>query len=679
MNEDTQAVDSFSAGSDGESEDQTPNPDAKALQKVWLKRIKAEETDHKDFRDHGREVDEVYGDDLGANEQLYVPLLWSVVSVEHSGVYSSQPVPDVRPANDEKNEAFRKASDVLERGIAHFVDDQSFDDNFHRVVDNYLVVGLGVPRIKMISQILDIPIKQPQPPPDIASMMDQAAWEAFEKAGQRTEKGIGDQNIIWEYVPWDQFGWEPCNNWRHCDWIYYRHRMTQDAIKARFGRTVKASKDQELQGAPGTWKSKTYDIYEIWDKKNKKQLFLAKNESEPLEVNDDPLGLVGFYPSPTPMMTNLPTDELIPKADYDYIEPYDRELNRLQERRMALLEQIKAVGAHDAGMPELGDILEQEDGQSLAIPNLAQRSQGGGFDAVMLTIPLEEKVQVLAELTNQIQLVKAGVDEILGISDIVRGVSNAKEGVGTQELKGRWVGIRLSRKRDVVAYTIRQMFRMMAQLLTTHFTDENLVRLTQVEIDPETLQLLRNDTMMDFAIDIETESTIAKDEFQERATRQDMLGAVGVYAQSVLPMVQQNMLPADVSSAILRAALQPYAKYSRALDESMADLQTTTQQLQEMNGQIQAQEQQIAQLDQEKTQWQTIAQTMQMQATQAASDQKTSDARLKDAKTAEVIAGLDETGLPSLQTAAEIDNTNMDTKKKQAETFEILNPTPKVQ
>ena len=677
MNDNTQAVDSFSAGSDGDSEDQAPSQDSKALQKLWLKRIKAEEKSHKDFRDRGRDVDEVFQDDLGSDDELYVPLLWSVVQVEHAGLYSSQPVPDVRPANDEKNESFRKASDVLERGIAHFVDKQSFDDNFHRCVDNFLVVGLGVPRIKMKSQIVDVPVKQEPPPPEIAAMMDDDDRAALEQQAQQTEKGIGDQNIDWEYVAWDRFGWEPCNNWAHCDFIYFRHRMTQDAIKERFGRTVRASKDTHDQGETGNWKSKTYDIYEIWDKKHRRQLFMAKNEPEILELNTDPLGLAEFYPIPTPMMTNIPTGELVPKADYDYIEPYDRELNRLQERRMALLEQIKAVGAHDAGMPELGDIYEQEDGQSLAIPNLAQRSQGAGFDAVMFNLPIEDKVVVLAKLTEQIGLVKAQVDEILGIADIVRGVSNAKEGVGTQELKGRWVGIRLSRKRDIVAYTVRQMFRMMAQLLTTHFTDENLTRLTQVEIDVETLNLLRNDTLMDFAIDIETESTIAKDEFRERETRQEMLGAVGAYASSVLPMVQQGMLPADVSSAVLRAALQPYTKYSRALDESMADLQTTMQQLQEMNGQIQQLTQERDQVAQEKQQWEQVATQLQYQATEAKSKQQTADAGKKVAETRKIVSETDDQGLDPLQKAADIDNTRMDTKKKQAETFEVLNPAPK--
>lgn len=660
MNENVQSVDSFTSGAES-ADDENANHDARKLQAIWLKRIKAEEKAHDDFRKRGREVDEVFNDDLPSDDELFVPLLWSVVQVEHSGIYSSQPVPDVRPANDEKNPIFKKASDVLERGIAHFVDDQSFDDNMHRTIDDFLAPGLGVIRVKLDSEIVDVPVKIPDPPPHIEAQMDDEDRAALEQARMQTEKDIGNQSISWEYVSWDRFGWEPCNSWRVCDWIYFRHRMTQEQIKARFGRTVKASKDLRDQGDVNSWKKKTFDIYEVWDKKHRRQLFIAKNEAEPLETNRDPLGLANFWPIPLPMMTNIPSSELVPKADYDYIEAYDVELNRLQERRMALIEQIKAVGGHDQGMPELADIYELEDGQSEPIPNLAQRTQGGGVDSVMFQLPLEEKVIVLAKLTEQIQFVKAQVDEILGIADIVRGVSNAKEGVGTQELKGRWVGIRLSRKRDLVAYTVREMFRIMGQLLSTHFTDENLTRLTQMEIDQEVLQLLRNDLLMDFAIDIETESTVAKDEFQERATRQEMLASVGQYVSTVLPAVAQGGLPADVSSAILRAALQPYAKYSRALDESMNDLETTMQQLQNMQMQIEQQGQQIQQLDAEKTQWQTVAIGLQNQATQAKSVKDMADAGKKQAETEEILEGLEDSSLQPLKTAAEIDNIRADT------------------
>jgi len=620
-----------------------------ALQKVWVARIEAEERTHKDFRERGVKIEKVYneGKNKVGNSNLDVPLWWSTVQIEHSGVYSSQPSPDIRPNSSEQSEPHKEAALVLERGISYYVDKQSFDDCFHRSVDDYLNVGLGVARIKLESEIVEIPGEP---------MMDQFGQQTEGKS----EQAVGNQVMRWAYVPWRRFGWEPCNSWDDCDWIYYRHRMTAAQIKKRFGKTLAASKDEKDSGSTGEWKSTTLDIYEVWDRPNKKVLFIAKGESYPAEVNDDPLGLADFFPSPPPMMTNIPSEELIPQSDYDYIEPYDIEINSLQARRMALVEQVKAAGAYDSSFPELADILNSDDGEMKPVANLAARTQGG-IDKTMTFLPIEEKIRVVGVLTEQIQFVKSQVDEILGIADIVRGVSNAKEGVGTQELKGRWVGIRLSRKRDTVQYTVREMFRIMGQVLASHYTDENLQRLTQSQPDPETLNLLRNDLLMDFSLDIESESTVARDEFRERETRTEMMGMLSTYAQGVLPMVQQGLMPADVSSAVLRAALSPYTKYDRSLDESLGSLQTTQDQLGQMSQQLQQMQQQLTEAQQGQQQWQTLAQTLQSMSTEAKTDQQRADAEKKRAETQKTYSEIPDNQIQPQKTVAEIRKLNADT------------------
>ncbi|RKZ99298.1 MAG: hypothetical protein DRQ42_08065, partial [Gammaproteobacteria bacterium] len=94
MQDDKQQVSSFSSGSE-QAEASTGNVAGRKLQKIWLSRITAEEKSHRDYRDRGRDVADVFNDDFDIDE-LYVPLLWTVVQIQHSGIYSSQPVPDVR-------------------------------------------------------------------------------------------------------------------------------------------------------------------------------------------------------------------------------------------------------------------------------------------------------------------------------------------------------------------------------------------------------------------------------------------------------------------------------------------------------------------------------------------------------------------------------------------------------
>ena len=642
------------------------------LQKLWLKKLAHEKKCHKDFRDRSKVVEDVWRR-TDFDKPLYVPLYWQVVNIEHVGVYSNQPVPDVRPRNDPQNPTMRKVAKVIQRALAYCVDQPSFDANMHRAVDDFLALSLGVIRVKVDSIInentVDVPIFENITQPNPADPYGQMP-EAFPPntqqvqvgTEQQTEETIGDQFVRWEFTPWSCFGWEPGNNWKNTEFIYFRHPMTQKEIIARFGRPVSATKEDSDNNL-NTWKSKTYDIYEIWCKRKREVIFLAEGENEPLEVIHNPLELKDFFPCPEPMMMNLCSDKMVPQADYDYIEPYDVELNNLQERRMGLLDQIRASGAYDSGLPELAEMFENDDGEYTPIDNLMQRlSAVGGLDVALTHLPIADKSAVLQQLTEQITFVRGQVDEVLGISDIVRGVTAASETATAQEIKGRWVGIRLTRKRETVQYTCREMMRIMSQILASHITPENLMRMTQMQLSEQELQLMQDDILMEFAIDIETDSTVAKDEQREMQTKQEMLNGVAQYSQSVLPMVAQNQMPSGVASSILRSALAPYTKYDRNLEEELATLPQTMQQLQGLNQQLQQTQQQLQQSQQESQNWQMVATDLQNKATEAAAAQKQADAGKKRAETAEITEGLEYAN----------EAAGMDIEKTTAETIDIL-------
>lgn len=669
------ATDSIGAGITG----QQPSK-ASSDQNLWVNRIKKEQKVHKQFRDRAEIVDGIFRKDTNDSD-LYIPLYWQVVNVEHSGVYSNQPVPDVRPRNDQQNPTMRQVAAIIQRGLGYCVDQPSFDETIHRSVDDYLAVALGVPRVKVESVIETETIEKPvmeqvvtMPDPMRPEMGAQPFVQDVQVGVEMEQIEVtGDQTIRWEYVSWSCFGWEPCNSWDHCDWIYFRHPMTMEEIKDRWGRTIAASKQEDRtrrDAAP-----ETYDVYEIWDRKNRQAHFVAFGESDILETIEDPLELVDFYPVPKPMMMNLPSDELIPQPDYDYIEPYDVEINRLQIRRMGLMDQLRATGAYDSGLPELSDMFENEDGEFTPVANLVQRlSAAGGTDAAFFFLPLQEKAGVIQQLTEQIQFVRGQVDEVLGISDIVRGVTAASETATAQEIKGRWVGVRLTRKRETVQYTVKEMMRITAQLLASHITPENLQRMTQMQITEEMNTILNDDILMEFAIDIETDSTVAKDEMAEMKTKQDMLNGVAQYSQSVLPMVAQNQMPAGVASAILHSALAPYAKYDRNLEQELTTLPQTMGQLQQLNQQLQQMQGQLQQVQGQAQQWQAVATDLQNKATEAASQQKLADAQKKSAETQEIMVDIQDKTQQPAKTVAETDLTKAQTVESMARTDKIMRP-----
>ena len=615
------------------------------IQKAWLARLTKEKKAHDKFRSRGREVEKIYN---SKEDNQYVPLYWQVCNVQHVGVYSAQPIADVSPRNEKDDPTMKLVARMIQRGLQYCISHPSFDFNYNRSVDDYLAMALGTIRVKIDSVINKTPTGE-------VNLFNQ----------QQMEESVGDQTIRWEYCSWERFGWQPCNSWENCNFIYFRHPMTQAEIRKKFGRTVAASKDANLPADQDSWLAQTFDIYEVWDRTARKVLFIAEGEDMPLQIVDDPLELLDFYPIPMPMMMNLPSSELIPKPDYDFIKHYDSELNRLQERRMSLLEQIKSAGAYDKGLPELAGMMDLEDGELIAIQNLIGRlAAAGGKTDFIFWLPIQEKVEALAQLTQQITFVKAQVDSILGIADIVMGTTKASESATAQDIKGRWVGIRLTRKRECVQYTIREMLRIMSQLFGSHITPENLMRMTQMQMTEEMMGIFKNDTLMDFMIDIETDSTVAKDEIEERTTQQEMLNGVSQFSQAVMPMVSQNIMPADTASAILRSALRPYARFDRTLDDSLNEMPTTMQQLQKLNGQLQQTGQQLQKVGGEMQQWKDLAQKLQIEASTAKATQAQADAKKKGAETIKILTEVKDAEVQPIKTAAEVG-------KLTAETVEI--------
>ena len=612
------------------------------IQKAWLSRLTKEKKAHDKFRTRGREVEKIYN---SKRDDQYVPLYWQVVNVQHVGVYSAQPIADVSPRNEKDDPTMKLVSRMIQRGLQYCISHPSFDFNYNRSVDDYLAMALGVLRVKVDSVINKTPTGE---------------MNVFNQP--QIEESVGDQTLRWEYVSWERFGWQACNSWENCNFIYFRHPMTQAEIRKKFGRSVAASKDSNLPADQDSWLAQTYDIYEVWDRTARKVLFIAEGETLPLQIVDDPLELLDFYPIPMPMMMNLPSQELIPKPDYDFIKHYDSELNRLQERRMSLLEQIKSSGAYDKGLPELEGMMQLEDGELLPIQNLIGRlAAAGGKTDFIFWLPIKEKVEALMQLTQQITFVKAQVDSVLGIADIVMGTTKASESATAQDIKGRWVGIRLTRKRECVQYTIREMLRIMAQLFGSHITPENLMRMTQMQMTEEMMELFKNDTLMDFMIDIETDSTVAKDEIEERTTQQEMLNGVSQFSQAVMPMVSQNIMPADTASAILRSALRPYARFDRTLDDSLNSMPTTMQQLQKLNGELQKTGQQLQQTGQQMEQWKQLAQKLQIEASTAKAAKEQADAKKKGAETIKILTDVKDAEVQPIKTAAEVGKITAET------------------
>jgi hypothetical protein len=592
----------------------------------WLKELETARKAHDGWRKSAQVAMKEYRgkeDKDGGDSPDFYPIFWANTQITHSALYNKTPAPDIRRRYQDAVVP-KEVAKALERAIEFTLDQESVDDHAHRVFDDYLVSGLGVAKVEYLPTVED----------------DQ----------------ITAQKIRLEYIPYDRFEWEPNKDWDDVGWICIQHGMSKAEVKAKFGvkveidasgdgRMSQQSKDAEAPNEDQVW------VYEIWCRTTRTLHWIGKDTDEIDETVEDPLRLQGFYPITRPMMLNVKSGALVPKTDYSYIRPLCRYVDTLTKRIFSLTSQIKDVGAYDSSFPELAKIASPsaEDGTRVGVNGLSTRllQAGGGrvtFDSVVAVQDNSGKVQVVASLQELREAAKGQIYETTGISDIVRGASVASESATAQQLKGQWANIRLARKQAAVNGFFRDTFRLMAEIVAEHYTPENLMQITGVQMTPEAVQFLRSDAMRSFAIDVETDSTIAMDEQADKKQRLEFTKTFTDYANIIMPQMQQGLIPADLGKGVLNIALGGF-KYSEELEDALEALPGNAEQLgklnqqgQQLQMQLQQAQQQMQAMQQELAKYQEAEEARKTATTQA-------DVALKGAQTEKTYAETQQIGV----------------------------------
>jgi hypothetical protein len=386
-------------------------------------------------------------------------------------------------------------------------------------------------------------------------------------------------------------------------------------------------------------------VHEVWSRETRTIYVIGVDFDAPLEVRPDTLKLEKFYPCPKPLFANVKSRELTPKSDYMWYRSQCDYINVLSQRIVNITKMVKDTGFYDSSLQELGQLSNSQDGQRVPIANLAERimaANGTGWEAVYATLPIDDKVEVLNTLIQMRDTAKQVVYEITGISDIVRGASAASETATAQQIKGQWAGVRMKRRQQEIAQNCRETFRIFAEVIAEHFTPEQLYLMTGMQLDPQSLAMLKTDVGRTFAIDVETDSTIMADDQQNRQDVTQLLQTLTEYTQAVLPQIAQGVMPADLAKEMLLMVVGAW-KSGRALEDQIAKLPSTAQQMGQMNQHAQQLQQQLQQCQQQLDQAQKQAQQHSQQADARDNARVQAENQLKGAQTGKTVADTQQT------------------------------------
>lgn len=499
----------------------------------WRDSLTVSEKYHKDFITRGDKIVKRYRDDRGTSEARDVRynILWSNIRTLFPAVYAKKPKANVERRYRDKDPVGRCASQILERCLQFEIDHYSdYDAAIRNSLLDRLLPGRGV------------------------------AWVRYEREGYSEEatesaqitedvEAEEQQGVVitpshecspCDYVFWKDFRLSPARTWEEVTWVARRVYMGRDEGVERFGEDFnKVPLSHIPQGLEDKKENiddslKKAIVWEIWDKPTGKVTWIAEDYQPILDEKDDPLGLEGFFPCPRPLFATLSTDSLIPVADYILYQDQAKELDTLTERIKKLAEACKVVGVHDASAPEIARMLNNGvDNTLIPVSSWAMFAEKGGVKGAVDWLPLDMVVTTLNELYKAREACKQVIYEVTGLSDIIRGASEASETATAQQIKSNFASLRLKELQKDVALFASELLRIKAQIMCAFYSPETLVTMSGIQstddaqfIQPA-IQLLQDKVLRNFRIEVDSDSLVEIDEQGEQKARMEFLKAAG--------------------------------------------------------------------------------------------------------------------------------------------------------
>ena len=448
-----------SAGVQGHSETSKQEEPKTGESKRWLAMIEEAEHAFKDWQAKADSIDRLYANmaelaAVGRDRQFQ--MFWANVQVLGPSIYSRPPVPVVVPRFKDRKPVPRAASELLERCTTTGFELADVDSLMRLVRDDLTVVARG------------------------------CAWVRYEA----NEDGKG-QRVCLDFADRKDFLHPMARTWKEVPWVAKRSWLTEEAMKKRF---KKASGDAYKDAAYED--RKTDDkregelkagVWEIWHKEENKVVWVTEGVEVTLDEDKPHLELEGFFPCPRPAYSTVQRRTLLPVPDMLFYKDQLEEINELTARIGALADAVKVRGFYPAGAGEIGDAIETaikatDDNQVLVpISNWAMVGQGGVKDMIVW-LPIDQITTTIVQLVELRRQIIEDVYEITGLSDIMRGATEASETATAQQLKSQYGSVRIKDRQAELVRFARDLVRISAEIMAENFTSKTMLDMSQYDI-----------------------------------------------------------------------------------------------------------------------------------------------------------------------------------------------------
>lgn len=535
----------------------------------WSARIKKSEEREDKWRKDAGAAEAAYACDdkseTGDAKVYDFNILHSNVETIVPAIYNSTPIPDIRrryieatgpepvqPQPDQQGQVDPNAiaqyqqaaqeygirkqrdddaklySDMLERLIAAQIDDSRLDSEVEAEAQDAFTTGRGVVRLR------------------------------FETDVDEGENPTNER-ITFEAVSWRDFRMGPANRWDRTPWVAFKIPMTHEEMESIADEAMleaqKSADDVEMDDDEADCDDVI--VWEVWDK-NEKQVLFIEEGGRLLKKVEDPMGLPMFFPIPQPVQPITKVGSTIPVCPFTVYKKLADELDNVTKRINKVMKGLKVRGIIAGDATGLIELANADDNEIKVETNLEALAQTGGIEKAIAWWPVEQGIKVLAQLYQQRESVKASIYEITGISDIVRGASNAGETATAQQIKTQWGSLRIQKMQRMIERQVRDIFVMMAHIASTKFSEATIVKMTGLVMTDGVRALMQEPLDAGYRIDVESDSTVRADLTRQKTDMTEFMTGTANFFSSMAPVVAQAPEMAEPLSEIYAAAARFY-------------------------------------------------------------------------------------------------------------------------
>jgi len=436
---------------------------------AWLNLLTESEKAFEDWNKHCDLIDKRYAnlERLADNvRDREFQMFWANVEVIGPSIYAKPPNPVVAPKWKDRRPVPQAASEVLERCVTVAFDLAHINELMLAVRNDVALIGRGV------------------------------AW-------CRYEDGKGDSHYDYEKVCIDwkhrkDFLHSVSRNWSEVTWVAAASYLTRQEARDRFKPTsgdeyqnAEYKVDRDTKEVGGTDNRERAKFWEIWDKVNRRVVWVAEGCENILDEDDPHLDCLDFFPCPKPAYGTLQRGSLVPVPDVLQYRDQLEEINLLTAKIHALSEALEAKGFYPAGGAELSEAIQAAVANNtkgrLLVP-ISNWAAFGGSKEVIVWLPMAEIAQTITALIELRKNVIQDIYQIMGLSDIMRGSTDPSETLGAQQLKTQYGSTRIRDKQEELVRLSRDLVAITADIITDQFDEVTIIEMSQTQLPTKAMQ-----------------------------------------------------------------------------------------------------------------------------------------------------------------------------------------------